>query len=171
MLEYGVESVYDETLKRINRGHDFETAKKAICLTHEYGLPCGAHFIFGLPGESREMMLNAANIISDLPLTTVKFHQLQIFKDTSMAEEYLSNPEAFHLFTLEDYIDFVIDFTERLNPNFVIERFAGEVPPRFLISEPWMNLRYDEVLNLIEKRMEERNTFQGKLTMNNLQLK
>lgn len=170
MLEYGVESVYDETLKRINRGHDFETAKKAICLTHEYGLPCGAHFIFGLPGESREMMLNAANIISDLPLTTVKFHQLQIFKDTIMAEEYLSNPEAFHLFTLEDYIDFVIDFTERLNPNFVIERFAGEVPPRFLISEPWMNLRYDEVLNLIEKRMEERNTFQGKLTMNNLQL-
>lgn len=170
MLEYGVESVYDETLKRINRGHDFETAKKAICLTHEYGLPCGAHFIFGLPGESREMMLNAANIISDLPLTTVKFHQLQIFKDTIMAEEYLSNPEAFHLFTLEDYIDFVIDFTERLNPNFVIERFAGEVPPRFLISEPWMNLRYDEVLNLIEKKMEERNTFQGKLTMNNLQL-
>lgn len=167
MLEYGVESVYDKTLKRINRGHDFETAKKAICLTHEYGLPCGAHFIFGLPGESREMMLNAANIISDLPLTTVKFHQLQIFKDTSMAEEYLSNPEAFHLFTLEDYIDFVIDFTERLNPNFVIERFAGEVPPRFLISEPWMNLRYDEVLNLIEKRMEERNTFQGKLTIYN----
>ena len=162
MIEYGVESVYDETLKRINRGHDFETAKKAICLTHEYGLPCGGHFIFGLPGESREMMINAADIISELPLTTVKFHQLQIFKDTLMAEEYLNNPEVFHLFTLEDYIEFVIDFTERLNPDLVIERFAGEVPPRYLISKPWMNLRYDEVLNLIEKRMEERDTFQGK---------
>ena len=162
MIEYGVESVYDETLKRINRGHDFETAKKAICLTHEYGLPCGGHFIFGLPGESRKMMINAADIISELPLTTVKFHQLQIFKDTLMAEEYLSNPDAFHLFTLEDYIDFVIDFTERLNPELVIERFAGEVPPRYLISKPWMSLRYDEVLNLIEKRMEERDTFQGK---------
>ena len=162
MIEYGVESVFDETLKRINRGHDFETARKAICLTHEYGLPCGGHFIFGLPGESRDMMIHAADIISELPLTTVKFHQLQIFKDTLMAEEYLSNPEAFHLFTLEDYIDFVIDFTERLNPDLVIERFAGEVPPRYLISEPWMNLRYDEVLNLIEKRMEERDTFQGK---------
>jgi radical SAM protein (TIGR01212 family) len=162
MIEYGVESVYDETLKRINRGHDFETAKKAICLTHEFGLPCGGHFIFGLPGESREMMINAADIISELPLTTVKFHQLQIFKDTIMAEEYLNNPEAFHLFTLEDYIEFVIDFTERLNPDLVIERFAGEVPPRYLISKPWMNLRYDEVLNLIEKRMEERDTFQGK---------
>ena len=163
MVEYGVESVYDETLKRINRGHDFATAKKAIHLTHEYGLPCGAHFIFGLPGESREMMINAANIISELPLTTVKFHQLQIFKDTLMAEEYLANPEAFQLFTLEDYIEFVIDFTERLNPEIVIERFAGEVPPRYLISKPWMTLRYDEVLNLIEKRMEERDTFQGKL--------
>ncbi|MBQ5689498.1 MAG: TIGR01212 family radical SAM protein, partial [Bacteroidales bacterium] len=86
MIEYGVESVYDETLKRINRGHDFETAKKAICLTHDYGLPCGGHFIFGLPGESREMMINAADIISELSLTTVKFHQLQIFKDTLMAE-------------------------------------------------------------------------------------
>ena len=162
IVEYGIESCYDSTLERINRGHDFETARKAICLTHDYGLPCGGHFIFGLPGESRKMMINAADIVSELPLTTVKFHQLQIFKDTIMADEYLSNPEAFHLFTLEDYIDFVIDFTERLNPDLVIERFAGEVPPRYLISKPWMNLRYDEVLNLIEKRMEERDTYQGK---------
>lgn len=162
MLEYGVESVYDETLKRINRGHDFSTAKEAIFLTHQYGIPCGAHFILGLPGESREMMLNAADIISKLPLTTVKFHQLQIFKNTVLAEEYVKNTEDFHLFTLEDYIEFIIDFTERLNPDIVIERFAGEVPPRYLVSKPWLNLRYDEVLNLIEKRMEERDTRQGK---------
>ena len=162
MLEYGVESVYDETLKRVNRGHDFATAEKAIRMTANYGIPCGAHFIFGLPGESKKMMLDAADIISQLPLTTVKFHQLQIFKGTKMAEEYLEHPEHFHLFDLEEYIDFVIDFAERLNPNIVIERFAGEVPPRFLVSEPWMKLRYDEVLAKIEKRMEERDTWQGK---------
>jgi len=162
MLEYGVESVYDETLRRVNRGHDFATAEKAIRMTAEYGIPCGAHFIFGLPGETKEMMLHAADIISQFPLTTVKFHQLQIFKDTPLAEEYLAHSEHFHLFDLEEYIDFVIDFAERLNPNIVIERFAGEVPPRYLVSEPWMKLRYDEVLNRIEKRMEERGTWQGK---------
>lgn len=163
MLEYGVESVYDETLKRVNRGHDFATAQKAIRMTAEHGIPCGAHFIFGLPGENKAMMLDAADIISQLPLTTVKFHQLQIFKGTKMAEEYLQRTETFHLFDFEEYIDFVIDFAERLNPNIVIERFAGEVPPRYLVSEPWMKLRYDEVLAKIEKRMEERDTWQGKL--------
>ncbi len=162
ILEYGVESVYDQTLTRVNRGHDFATAKKAIEITHKYGFHCGGHFIFGLPGETREMMLNAADIISELPLTTVKFHQLQIFKDTKMADEYLANPSDFHLFTLDDYIEFVIDFIERLNPDLVIERFAGEVPPRYLVSKPWLNLRYDQVLALIEKRLEERNTYQGK---------
>ena len=162
MLEYGVESVYDETLKRVNRGHDFATAEHAIRMTSQYGIPCGAHFIFGLPSESKTMLLDAANVISRLPLTTVKFHQLQIFKGTPMAEEYQQHPEHFHLFDLEEYINFVINFAERLNPDIVIERFAGEVPPRYLVSEPWMKLRYDEVLAKIEKRMEERNTWQGK---------
>ena len=162
ILELGIESVYDSTLQRVNRGHDFATAKKAIELTHEYGFHCGGHFIFGLPGETRDMMLHTADVISELPLTTVKFHQLQIFKDTKMAEEYLANPADFHLFTLDDYIEFVIDFIERLNPNIVIERFAGEVPPRYLVSKPWLNLRYDQVLSLIEKRLLERDTFQGR---------
>ena len=162
MLEYGVESVYDETLKRVNRGHDFTTAKRAIQRTAEHGIPCGGHFIFGLPGETKDMMLDAADLISQLPLTTVKFHQLQIFRGTQMAEEYLQHPDAFPLFDLEEYIDFVIDFAERLNPDIVIERFAGEVPPRYLVSEPWMKLRYDEVLRKIEQRMEERDTWQGK---------
>ena len=109
------------------------------------------------------MMLKAAEVVSSLPLTTVKFHQLQIFKGTKMAEEYQQHPEVFHLFDLDEYIDFVIDFVERLNPDIVIERFAGEVPPRFLVSEPWMKLRYDQVLSRIEQRMEERDTWQGRL--------
>ena len=163
LIELGIESVYDSTLNHINRGHTFSCAKSAIQLVHSYDFPCGAHLIFGLPGETRDMMLHTADIISELPLTTVKFHQLQIFKDTKMADEYLVNPSDFHLFTLDDYIEFVIDFIERLNPNIVIERFAGEVPPRYLVSKPWLNLRYDQVLSLIEKRLEERNTFQGRL--------
>ena len=166
ILELGIESVYDTTLKRVNRGHTFACVKNAIEMVHKYGFHCGGHFIFGLPGETRDMMLNAADIISELPLTTVKFHQLQIFKDTKMADEYLANPSDFHLFTLEDYIEFVIDFIERLNPSIVIERFAGEVPPRYLVSKPWLNLRYDQVLALIEKRLDERNTYQGKYYKN-----
>ena len=166
ILELGIESVYDTTLKRVNRGHTFACVKNTIEIVHKYGFHCGGHFIFGLPGETRDMMLNAADIISELPLTTVKFHQLQIFKDTKMADEYLANPSDFHLFTLEDYIEFVIDFIERLNPSIVIERFAGEVPPRYLVSKPWLNLRYDQVLALIEKRLDERNTYQGKYYKN-----
>ena len=166
ILELGIESVYDTTLKRVNRGHTFACVKNAIEIVHKYGFHCGGHFIFGLPGETRDMMLNAADIISELPLTTVKFHQLQIFKDTKMADEYLANPSDFHLFTLEDYIEFVIDFIEHLNPSIVIERFAGEVPPRYLVSKPWLNLRYDQVLALIEKRLDERNTYQGKYYKN-----
>lgn len=162
IVEYGIESVYDETLKCVNRGHDFATARKAVEQTASFGLPCGGHFIFGLPGETKPMMIEAVDIISQLPLTTAKFHQLQIFKNTAMSDEYLQHKENFHLFDLEEYIDFVIDFSERLNPNIVIERFAGEVPPRYLISEPWMKLRYDEVLARIEKRFEERDTWQGK---------
>ena len=162
MLEYGVESVYDETLKRVNRGHDFATAEQAIRMTAEHGIPCGAHLIFGLPGETRAMMLDAADVISRLPLTSVKFHQLQIFKGTPMASTYTEHPELFHLFDLEEYIDFVVDFTERLHPDIVIERFAGEVPARYLVTTPWMKLRYDQVLRKIEERIEERNTWQGR---------
>ena len=163
IIELGIESVYDETLRRINRGHDFATTSKAVKMVHQHGFPCGGHYIFGLPGETREMMINSADIISELPMTTIKFHQLQIFKDTKMAEEYLANSNNFKLFTLEEYIDFIIDYVERLNPNIVIERFAGEVPPRFLVSKPWLNLRYDQVLNMIENRLEQRDTYQGKL--------
>ena len=163
IIELGIESVYDETLRRINRGHDFATAADAVKMVHQHGFPCGGHYIFGLPGETREMMINSADIISELPLTTIKFHQLQIFKDTKMADEYLANSNNFKLFTLEEYIDFIIDYVERLNPNIVIERFAGEVPPRFLVSKPWLNLRYDQVLNMIENRLEQRGTYQGKL--------
>jgi len=165
MVEYGIESIYDQTLKRINRGHDFAASRNTILKTAALNIPVGAHLIFGLPGESHQMMLDAAAVLSDLPLTTIKFHQLQIFRNTAMAKDFKQNPEAFQLFDLDSYVDFIVSFTELLSPKIVIERFAGEVPPRFLISSPFGNLRYDAVLQLIEKELIKRDTFQGKKLM------
>ncbi|MFO7613023.1 MAG: TIGR01212 family radical SAM protein [Bacteroidales bacterium] len=163
ILEYGLESCYNQTLQRINRGHTFEDSMRALEMTARYGIKTGVHMIFGLPGESIEMMLDQANILSSLPVNNIKFHQLQIIKNTPMAEEYRNKPEDFVHFTLEGYIDFIIDFVERLNPGFVIERFAGEVPPRYLSGPGWGLIRNDQVLAMIEKRMEERETWQGRM--------
>ena len=162
IIEYGVVSCNDASLKAINRGHNYQTSVDAIQKTHDRGIKTGAHFIFGLPGESKEEMMAMAPIISKLPIDNIKFHQLQIITDTKMGEEYLANPEKFTFFEPEEYVDFFIDFAEQLNPNFVIERFVNEVPARFNLQENW-KMRNDQLLNLFEKRLEERNTWQGKL--------
>jgi hypothetical protein len=162
-IEYGIESCYNKTLIRINRGHSYEDAVRAVEKTAELGINTGAHFILGLPGETRESMLNEAAIISKLPLKTVKFHQLQIMKGTAMEEEYNAKPEDFELFSWEEYLNFFIPFLERLNPAFVVERFTGEAPPRFLAGSGWGKKRTDQIVNLIEKRLEELDTWQGRL--------
>ena len=163
MIEYGLESCYNHTLIRINRGHTFENAVSALEMTAKFELKSGAHIIFGLPGESREEMMAEADILSDLPISNIKFHQLQIIKGTRIALEYKKIPEDFPHFSLDDYIEFIIDFVEKLDPSLVIERFAGEVPPRFLEGPGWGLIRNDQVLARIEKRMAERNTWQGRL--------
>ncbi len=163
MLEYGVESCYDKTLSRINRGHTFSEAVQALEATSKFNIKTGIHLIFGLPGETKEEMMNEAGIVSSLPVNNIKFHQLQIIKGTRMALEFNAHPADFVQFSLEDYIEFIIDFTERLNPALVIERFAGEVPPRFLAVPAWDLVRNDQILAKIEKRMAEKNTWQGKL--------
>ncbi|HNW57330.1 MAG TPA: TIGR01212 family radical SAM protein [Bacteroidales bacterium] len=163
MVEYGIESCYNATLKRINRGHSFEDAVRAIEKTASLGINTGAHIIFGLPGESRESMLNEAEIISELPLTTIKFHQLQIFKGTTMEKEFVDSPEDFELFTLEEYLDFFVSFLERLNPSFVVERFTGEAPPRFQAGKGWGKVRTDQIVTCVEKLLDERDTWQGRL--------
>ena len=161
-VEYGVESCYNKTLIKINRGHDFETSVEAIEKTAERGIKTGAHIIFGLPGESRDEMLNEADIISKLPLHSIKFHQLQIIKNTVLAEEFLRNPNDFDLFLLEEYIEFIVKFIEKLNPQFVIERIAGESPPYTNISPVKWGLRNDEILKMFEQKLERLNTWQGK---------
>lgn len=161
-VEYGVESCYDETLLRIDRGHDFQTSEDMIRRTHERGIRTGVHMILGLPGESMEMMSNEAAILSVLPIDSVKFHQLQIVNGTRMEKEYIEHPDEFQTFSLDGYIDFIIRFIEKLNPEIVIERFSGEVPPRLLHHSSWGLIRYDAVLRLIEKELEKRDTWQGK---------
>jgi hypothetical protein len=131
-------------------------------------LNASAHFIFGLPGETREEMLREADIISELPLKSVKFHQLQIIKGTRMEGEYKINPSDFEIFGWDDYLDFIISFLERLNPAIVVERFTGEAPPRFLAMELWGKKRTDQIIGLIEKRLEELDTWQGKIYIKNI---
>jgi len=163
IVEYGIESCSNKTLRRINRGHTWEQAVEAVNMTAERHLITGAHFIFGLPGESREKMIGMAPMISSLPLTSVKFHQLQIIKGTKMEQEFAVHPEEFTTFALEEYIDFFIDFLEKVRPDLYIERFAGEVPPRFVNSTPWGLIRNVELLRMLDKRLEERDTRQGRL--------
>ncbi len=161
-IEYGVESCYDQTLERINRGHDFAKSRWAVEQTAQRGIHCGAHFILGLPGESDEMLLDQMSLINSLPLTTIKFHQLQIFRDTTMQAEYDLRPEEFRFWSLEEYISLFIRMVERLNPSIIVERFASEAPPRYHAGPNWGMVRNDAILTLFERELELRGSYQGK---------
>lgn len=160
-VEYGIESVWDEQLQRIGRGHDFATAERAVRMTAERGLHVGGHFILGLPDEREEQLLKGVERINRLPLTTVKFHQLQLFRGTAMAAEYDAHPERFRFWTVEAYIDLVIDLLQRLRPDVVVERFASEAPPRFHHGPNWGLVRNEQLWAMLEKRLAERDTYQG----------
>lgn len=163
-IEYGVESCYDATLQHINRGHDFATARNAIEQSHIRGIHTGAHFILGLPGESEEMLIQQTDLINELPLTTIKFHQLQLFCDTLMAVEYDAEPERFRFWSVEEYISLFIKILERLRPDLVIERFASEAPPRYHHIPPaWGLIRNETLLNMFDRELVKRDTYQGRL--------
>ena len=162
LVEYGVESIYDKTLLRIHRGHTHAQTVDAIRRTAERGILVGAHVILGLPGESREEMLAEADVLSRLPLTMLKLHQLQLIKGTQMAAEYAAFPEDFHLFTADEYVDLVIDFLERLRPDFVLERFVSQSPAS-LLARPGWGLKNHEFVAKVKRRLQERDTCQGRL--------
>ncbi len=162
-IEYGIESCYDATLREINRGHDFECAKRAVDMTASRGIHTGAHFILGLPGETDDMMLGQTETINDLPLTTVKFHQLQLFRGTPMAADWDKHPERYRFRPLDEYIDFFIEILRRLRPDLVVERFAGEAPPRFHYGPDWGLVRNEQLLAMLEKRLLERGFWQSQL--------
>ena len=161
IVEYGVESTDNVTLQRINRGHTFEVAEEAIRKTAARGIRVGAHIILGLPGEEREALVKQAGLLSSLPLTTLKLHQLQLIKGTRMALEYEKQPEDFHLYTADEYIDLVIDYVEHLRPDIVLERFISQSPRELLIAPDW-GLKNHEFTDKVKKRMRERDAWQGK---------
>ncbi len=162
LVEYGVESTLNKTLERVNRQHTYEESAEMIRKTAERNIPVGAHMILGLPGETEEDILHHAGKLSELPLTTLKLHQLQIIRSTAMAREYKLLPESFNLFTLEEYIDLCVRFAELLHPDIYIERFTSQSPSKLLIAPDWGFKNY-EVREKVLKRFCEKETWQGRL--------
>ena len=152
IVEYGIESIYDKTLIRINRGHDYACTQQAVKATSERGIHVGGHIILGLPGESREEMIHEAEQLSQLPLTTLKLHQLQLIKGTRMADEYAAHPEAFLRFTPDEYADLVVQFIRHSRPDLVFERFVSQSPAS-LLAQPGWGLKNYEFVELVRKRL------------------
>ena len=159
-VEYGVESTLDTTLQRINRGHDYTTAVDAITRTAQAGIITGAHLILGLPGETHDDMLSHATRLSQLPLHTIKLHQLQLIKGTIMGQEYIAHPEHFNIPDIDTYIDRAIDFVELLRPDIVVERFVSQSPAELLIAPHWGVKNHEFTARLL-RRMRQRDAMQG----------
>ncbi|WP_251620726.1 TIGR01212 family radical SAM protein [Odoribacter lunatus] len=160
-VEFGIESTDNAVLAKVNRGHTYEEAERAIISAADRGIYIGAHLIFGLPGETPQSMLDGAVRVSRLPIHILKLHQLQIIRGTRMADEYLNNPLLFRLYTLEEYLDFIADVIERMNPEVYLERFVNQAPPEYLIAPNWGVKNYEFVAKL-DKRLKERDSWQGK---------
>ncbi|HBO06774.1 MULTISPECIES: TIGR01212 family radical SAM protein [Bacteroides] len=161
LVEYGIESTCDETLRRINRGHTFQTTVDAVERTAACGILTGGHIILGLPGETHQSIVAQAQDLSGLPITTLKMHQLQLIRGTRMALEYERSPEDFHLFGVEEYIELVVDYVEHLRPDIVLERFVSQSPKDLLIAPDW-GLKNYEFNHRVQKRMKELDAYQGK---------
>ena len=152
IVEYGIESCNDDTLRFINRGHDFACTRKAVEETAKRGIYVGGHVIMGLPGEDASESLRQAPIISSLPLTMLKIHQMQIIKGTRLAKIYKERP--FHLYTIEEYIDLITQYIGLLRSDLVLERFVTQSPPEMLIAPKW-GLKNYEFTNLLNNRLRE----------------
>ncbi|MBO7477844.1 MAG: TIGR01212 family radical SAM protein [Salinivirgaceae bacterium] len=162
-IELGIESTNNQTLERINRHHTFEDTVKAAQLCAQYGLETGGHLILGLPGETEADFLEHARRVSALPIKTLKLHQLQIIYGTPLAAAYRQNPDSISTFTLNSYIATVVSFLEHLSPDIVVERFVSVSPTEKLIAPKWNRMKNFEVVALIDKELEQRNTWQGRL--------
>lgn len=158
LVEYGVQSVHDKTLLEINRGHDYATFLQALSMTHGRGIKIGAHLIAGFPSESRAEMLQCATEVSLAGVDMVKLHQLQVIKNTPLAERYLKSP--FQVFSYDEYVLFAADFLERLSPSIVVQRLFAAAPDDILIAPRWERTKH-ELLNDINRELMRRGTEQG----------
>ena len=160
-VELGVESFHNETLAHIHRGHTVECTFEAFKKLHSRNIPTGAHLIFGLPDEKPEQWLSDVQLLNKIRPQFVKFHQLQIFKNTAIETEYHDYPERFHPLSADDYVQFLCDYLELLSPEIVIERFSAEVPPRYLAVSQWNLLRHDALVRKVEEELLKRESWQG----------
>ncbi len=160
-LEIGVESCDDAVLRRVNRGHDFACSVDAIRRATRRGLAVTAHLILGLPGETRESMLEAAAKLSALPLAALKLHQLQLVRGTAMARDWARDPASVPLFEEEAYISLLADFVERLSPAILLQRLGSEVPPALKLAPHW-NMRLSELAPRLSAELARRQSWQGK---------
>jgi hypothetical protein len=166
VLEFGIESTLDRTLEVVNRCHTFEESVQAIKQSTDRGIETGAHMILGLPGESRDELIQHAVTLSELPITSLKLHHLQIIKKTIMAKQFAKNPEMFDLFSADEYVRFIVEFLKHLNPRIIVERFISESPLELLIAPKWDGLKNFEIVHRIEKQLEITNSWQGMLYQN-----
>lgn len=155
LMEYGIESANDETLRRIQRGHDFACSRRAVQETHGRGILVGGHVILGLPGEDRDECLRQAPIISSLPLDILKIHQLQVIRNTPLAIEYAQHP--FHVFSLDEYVELVVDYIQLLREDLVLERFVSQSPPDMVIAPKW-GIKNHEFTALVKKKIKTGNS-------------
>lgn len=163
-LEFGIESIYDKTLEFMNRGHDYQSVLDAIEMSKGRGFEIGAHIIVGMPTETKEEMLAMAGEVSSLGIDVFKVHNLHIVRNTPLARMYRKEP--FSLFNFEEYIDFIIEFLERLSPDMVIERLFTDTPHQLLIAPDW-GKSHLQILQAIEAELERKDTYQGRLYQKN----
>ncbi len=158
-IEYGLQSAHNQTLEAINRGHTYEEFLNAVRLTAGRGIKICAHTILGLPGETREMMLETHRRLADLPIDGIKIHLLHIMRDTVMERQY----ERGKIIMLQrpEFVELVVDVLEVLRPEVVIQRMHADAPPDVLVAPRWC-LDKAGVLNDIKQELLRRNTWQGK---------
>ena len=164
LVEYGLESANNATLQRINRGHSFEQSVSALERTHQRGLLTGAHIILGLPGEDAAESLRQAPILSQLPIDILKIHQMQIILGTKLAEMYEREP--FHIYSVDEYIELIAQYIQRLRPDMVLERFVSQSPKELLIAPHW-GLKNYEFTNKLVNYLKAKNIHQGQLVLRN----
>lgn len=152
IIEYGIESANEETLLRIHRGHTYALSEEIVKQTAALGIRVGAHIILGFPWESRKELMRQADKIAQLPLSTLKLHQLQIIRGTALAQEYQQHPWS--LPTAEEYIDLVLEYIAHLPASLVLERFVSQSPPKYVIAPQW-GLKNYEFTNLVKQKMKK----------------
>lgn len=158
-LEIGIESIYDSTLVRINRGHNFDAVLEAFDRISGRGIHLGAHLILGFPWETRSQWLETAGVVSRMPLEYLKLHHLQVVKGTKLARTYHSSP--FPVFEFSEWVHLAGDFLERLHPDITVARLCGSAPPHMLIAPQWGGKKHPEVIREVTAELNRRNSRQG----------